>query len=98
MTQKIKYLFNKIPSTAGLVSTAALNTKVTEIKNEIPHISCLFNKTDCDARIKEIDDRYNTTSEFNKFWSKIFDDELKGEKLATNIDLNIVSKLTNNES
>ena len=44
-------------SITGLITTAALNTKVTEIENEIANTSTLVRKTDYNTKITEIENK-----------------------------------------
>ena len=56
---------NKIPNISNLVTKAALNT----IENKIPDVSNLVKKSDYDTKIKDIENRYITTTELNKLAS-----------------------------
>ena len=44
-------LKNKIPDTSVLITTSVLNTEIGEVENKIHGVSCLVNKTDCNAKI-----------------------------------------------
>ena len=50
----------------GLVTTAVLDTKVTEVKNKILDVSLLVRKTDYEAKISETGNKYLTSSYYNK--------------------------------
>ena len=50
---------------SNLAAKAALNT----IENKIPDVSNLVKKSDYDTKIKEIENKYITTTEFNKLAS-----------------------------
>ena len=54
---------------AGTVSLIA-------VENKIPNVSSLVKKADYDAKIKEIESRYFTTSDYNKFMNIILDAEI----------------------
>ena len=58
-------LENKIPNISNLATKAALNT----IENKIPDVSNLVEKSDFDTIIKDIENKYITTTEFNKLAS-----------------------------
>ena len=83
LTQILQKLKKKQPSITGLVTTAALNTKVTEIENIIPDTSGLVKKAIYDVKIKETVDKIHshgafiTTPEFNRLTKKISMQEWK---------------------
>ena len=56
---------NKIPNVSNLATKAALNT----IENKIADVSNLVKKSDYDTKIKDIENKYITTTEFNKLAS-----------------------------
>ena len=56
---------NKTPNISNLATKAALNT----IENKIPDVSNLVKKSDYDTKIKDIENKYITTTEFNKLAS-----------------------------
>ena len=79
---------------SGLVTIAALNTKVEEVKNKIPDVTgLLVNKIVYQAKISDIEGKYFTTYDYNKSTGEILDTELKQKNLAKYIDLNTVSEL-----
>ena len=53
----------------NLGTTAALTT----VENKIPNFSDLVKKADYDAKISDIEDKYFTTSDYNKFTSNTLD-------------------------
>ena len=64
---KINEIKGEIPSITGLATTAALN----DAKNKTPNLSDLVKKKkDYDAKIKDNEDEYFTTSDYNKFTNK----------------------------
>ena len=75
---KIHVIRGEIPSIAGLAPTAALNA----VKNKIPSINGLVKKTNYDAKIKYIEGKYFTTSDYNKFTNDILDAKIKQKELV----------------
>ena len=51
--------------------TTHLNTKFAEVQNKIPDFNGLGNKTDSDTKIKDIEGKSFTTSDYNKLASDI---------------------------
>ena len=49
------------------MTATVLNTKINEVQNKIPAVSDLVNKTHYDAKMSEIQGKYITTSDYNKF-------------------------------
>ena len=79
---------------SGLVTIAALNTKVEEVKNKIPDVTgLLVNKIVYQAKISDTEGKYFTTYDYNKSTGEILDTKLKQKNLAKHIDLNTVSEL-----
>ena len=60
-----------------MVTATVLNTKISEFENKIPDVSGLVEKPDNDAKITDIERKYFTTSDYNKFTSDILDAEIK---------------------
>ena len=56
-TQKIIVIKKKIPSVTGLVTTAALNGKMTETENKILDITNLFTKAALNAKVTEVESK-----------------------------------------
>ena len=67
LNAKIKDVKGKITSITNLATNAALTT----VENKIPNISDLIKKADYDAEIKDIKNKYFTTSDYNKFTNNI---------------------------
>ena len=63
MEKKNGHVDKKIPVLRGLVTAAVLHTKIKEVDNEIADLSGLVKKTDFDAKILEIEEKYFTTSD-----------------------------------
>ena len=61
----------------GLATTAVINTKGGGVENKIPDVNDLVNKKDDDAKISDIEGKYFTTSDYNKFTSNILDAKIK---------------------
>ena len=59
------------------MTTTILNTKISEVENKIPIVNGLVKKTDYDAKIKNIEGKYLTTVDYNKFTSDILDVKIK---------------------
>ena len=68
LNNKIDEIKNKIPSITNLALTAALTT----VENKIPNVSDLVKKTDYDAKISEIENKY-FASDYDKFTSNTLD-------------------------
>ena len=68
----------KIPSIIVLVTTAAFHV----INNEISTVSDLVKKTDYDLKISDIEDKYFTISDYNKFTNEIVDAKMKKQKIV----------------
>ena len=64
-------LIKKTQDVSGLVTTAVPNTKTGETENKIPDTSGLVKKMDYNAKISDIEAKYFTTSDYNKFTSEI---------------------------
>ena len=60
-------------SIAGLATTTAPH----DVKNKIPNFSDLVIKTDYDSETKDIEGKYFTTSDYNKFTYEILDEKIK---------------------
>ena len=55
----------KIPSITGLADTA-----LSAVENKIPDVSSLVKKTDCEAKISDIESKYFIAADYNKFNKK----------------------------
>ena len=82
-----------------------LNTKTIELENKILSVSGLVKKTDeiNDAKIKDIEGKYFTTADYNKFTSEILDVKIIRKKLINKSDtaeklININKKITSNKT
>ena len=60
-------------SIAGLATTAPPH----DVKNKVPNFCDLVIKTDYDSETKDIEGKYFTTSDYNKFTYEILDEKIK---------------------
>ena len=72
-----------IPSITGLATITAL----TVFENKIPNVSNLAKKRDSDAKISDIESKYFTTSDYNKFTRDILDAKIKEKRLVDKSDI-----------
>ena len=79
----------KIPTTSGLAISAAL----TAVENKIPNVSSLVKKTDHDAKTSDIESKYFTTADCNKFTSQTLDAKIKEKEL---VDKSAIAGFINN--
>ena len=70
---KIKDVEHNIPSITGLATTAAY----TAVENEIPNFSGIVKKVDYVTKKKEIESKYFTTCDYNKFMNDIIEAKVK---------------------
>ena len=69
------------------MNTTVLNTKIGEVDNKIPNIN-IVKKTAYDAKGKDMEGKYFTTSDYNKFTSDILNVNMKQKKNNGQIWLN----------
>ena len=75
------------------MTATVLDTKIKEIDNKIHDLSSLFNKTNYDTKISEIEEKYFTTFDYNKFTSNILDAKVKQKELVNKSNIsNLVKK------
>ena len=80
------------------MTTAVLNTKISEVKNKIPDTNSLVTTTILNTKISEIEkkihdnSKYITTQELNKITAEYFAARLKKADLVNKIDFD--NKLT----
>ena len=83
---------------SGLVTTAVLNTKISEVENKIMGNSSLVATTVLNTKIREVGNKipdnykYIATQEFNKLRAENFEARLKQDDLVNKNDFDI--KLT----
>ena len=63
---------SKMPSISGL----ATNTALTAVENKTPNVINLLKRINYDAKISEIDSKYFTTADYNKFTSQTLDEKI----------------------
>ena len=81
-------LIKKIPDTGSFLTTTILNAKVSEVENKVPSASGLDKKIDYDTnKIKDIEEKYFTTIDYNKFTSDILDVKIKQKELFIKFDI-----------
>ena len=79
-----------MPRVSGLATTSAL----TALENKIPDVSSLVTKkTDHDAKILDIESKYITTADYDKFTKDIADSSIKSKGL---IDKSAMTEFINN--
>ena len=61
-----------MPSISGL----ATNTALTAVENKTPNVINLLKRVNYDAKISEIDSKYFTTADYNKFTSQTLDEKI----------------------
>ena len=76
-------------SISGLATTFAL----TEVENKIPDVSSSVKKTNYDLKILDIESKYFTTADYNKFTSQTLDAKIKQKKV---IDKSNIADFINN--
>ena len=75
---KITEIEGKMPSVTGLATTASLNG----VENKTFHICDIVKKTEPDATISDIESKYFTAANYDKFTSKILDAKIKQKELV----------------
>ena len=65
------------------------------MKLTYPDISGLVKKRDYKAKVLDIEEKYFTSSDYNKFTTETLDTKLKQANLAANSDLNTASQVAN---
>ena len=86
---------NKIPDIRSLVTITVLKTKIGAAKNKMPDVSGLYKKKDYNVKISDIEKKYFTAFDYNKFMSEILDTKLKPTNLVRNNLLNTISHRAN---
>ena len=61
-----------MPSISGL----ATNTALTAVENKTTNVINLLKRINYDAKISEIDSKYFTTADYNKFTSQTLDEKI----------------------
>ena len=71
----LKEIESEIPSDRGLAKTSAL----TVVVNKIPNISNLVKKKDHDSKISDIESKYITATDYNKFTKDVVHNSIKNK-------------------
>ena len=66
---------------------------MTAVENKIPDVSNLVKKTDYDPKISDIESKYFTTADYNKFTSQTLDEKIKQKEF---IDTSAIAGFINN--
>ena len=66
-----------------MVTNAALNA----IENKIPDVSNRVKKTDYDVKLFDIETKYFTTSDYNKFTGEVLNAKIKEKELLNKSDI-----------
>ena len=61
----------------GLVTTTVLDTKIKEVGNNIPNVTDLIKETYYDAKMSDIEGKYFTTADYNRYMSNTLDAIIK---------------------
>ena len=76
------------------MTTTVLSTKIGEVENKIPEVSCLVKKANYDNEISDIEAKYFTTSNDRKFRSEILETKIKETRLVDKPTIsNLLKKL-----
>ena len=81
LNAKINESINEMTSITNLATPAAF----TAAENKIPNINDLVKKTDYDAKISEMEKKYFTTSDYNKFTSNTLDAKITQKSFLMNM-------------
>ena len=63
---------------SGLATTAALTT----VENKVPGVSNIVKKIDFDVKLSDIEPKYFTSKDYNKFTSQTLDAKIKKKELV----------------
>ena len=85
LNTKIGEVENKIPGMNGLVTNSVFITKTGEVMNEILNVIYFVQKSDYDAKTTDVEGKYFTTADYNKFTSDILDTQIKQKNWSTNL-------------
>ena len=61
----------------------ATSSALTAVENKTPRVSNLVKKTDYNTKISEIESKYITTADYNKFTKHILDTSINSKNLIT---------------
>ena len=96
MTDFVKKIKIELESKIPDVSSSARKAAKTAVKNKIPSVGTLVQKTNYDTKISELEkqltdhnhDKYITTLEFNTLAASAFNERLVQASLITKTDFN----------
>ena len=71
-------IYYEITSISGLPATATLNS----VQNKIPDVSNLVKKADYDGKILDVEPKYFTTTDYDRFKSQTLDAKIKQKRLV----------------
>ena len=83
---------NEILDVSSLATTAVPNTKIDEVVNKIP-VSKLIKKVDYNPKKTDIEEKYFTTSDNNKFMNDIRNTKIKQKKLVSESNISNLVKI-----
>ena len=66
---------------------------MNSVENKIPDVSNVVKKTDYDAKILDIESKYITTADYNKFTKDIVANDIKSKRL---VDVSDIAGFINN--
>ena len=92
LNTKIGEVQDKFLVVTNLVTTNVLETTIKEVEDEDPNFSDLVKKRDYDAKISDIERKYFTTPDYNKFTSDIIDTKIKQKELIDKFDISNLVK------
>ena len=76
------------------MTTTVLSTKIGEVENKIPEVSCLVKKANYNNEISDIEAKYFTTSNDRKFRIEILETKIKETRLVDKPSIsNLLKKL-----
>ena len=91
MGLKVKYLatnyafnaeINKIKGEIPRITNLATTAAFTTVGNKIPNVSSLIKKSDYDAEVKDIKNKYFTTSDYTKFTNNVFNAKITEKNVS----------------
>ena len=87
-TTALNAKINKVKGEIPSITDSATTTALIDVKNNIPKVSHLVKKTNCDDKIKAIESEYFTTSDYDKFTIySILDANIESRKIVNEPDI-----------
>ena len=59
------------------MNTNVLDMKISEVEKRFPKVSSLVKKTDCEAKLKDIDGKHFITADYNKIATDMLEVKIK---------------------